>query len=165
VTYTQDLKRMFRLSLRLRRWRLYIIWTVGAFCLLEAVLAGSTARPGRVPVTAYFATLAVLCFVLPMAFLWVRMYLQRRSFAGEVDLTVTDQLITRRTAIETLEFGWDSVRRVLQRRGMWIFVVNFFTQVAVYKSDLSAEQCAELEAFLARRSSALSGPWTSALGP
>jgi hypothetical protein len=166
VTYTRDLKRMFRLNLRLRRWTFYIWWAVGGFFLLGAVLVGtSDTGPHRASAAEFYATLAVLLLVGPVAAIWAVLYLNRRSFVGEVDVTVTDQMIIRRTTLDTMEFGWDKVRRVLEGRDLWIFVVNFFTRVAVYKSDLNAEQRAELEAFLARRRSELSGTWTSAFGP
>jgi hypothetical protein len=165
VTYTRDLKRMFRFNLRLRRWYFCICWAVGAFFLLQAVLVGTAgAGPHRASAAEFSATLAVLVSLLPVAGIWAALYLHRGSFAGEVDVTVTDQLITRRTTLDTMEFGWEKVRRVLEGRDLWIFVVNFFSRVAVYKSDLNAEQRAELEAFLARRRSGQPTRWTSTFG-
>jgi hypothetical protein len=160
------MKRMFRFNLRLRRPYFCICWAIGALFLLCALLAGTAGTlPHRASAAGFYATLAVLASVAPVAGIWTALYLHRESFAGEVDVTVTDQLITRRTAIDTLEFGWEKVRRVLEGRDLWIFVVDFFSRVAVYKSDLNADQRADLEDFLALRRSGLSAPRTSVFRP
>jgi hypothetical protein len=150
--YTRDLKRTFRATLRLHRRMLRTVWAVGVLCLLAAVLVGTAGTGARAAsATGIYAAGAVLFTVLPVAAIWLGLFLNRRAIVEEVDVTVTDRRITRRTAIETREFGWEMVRRVLEHRDFWIFVVNRLTTVTLYKSDLSATQRAELEAFLARR--------------
>lgn len=166
VHYTRTVKRGFRPTFRMNRWLLGVSWAVAALALLSTVVAATAPRtPNQASATEFFAELAVLFAILPVAAIWPRLYAERRTGAGTTaDVTVTDRLITRRAGVDIREFGWEMVHRVVETRGFWIFVVNRRTTVTLFKSDLNSEQRAELEAFLARRRMAPSATRTSTLG-
>lgn len=166
VHYTRTLRRAFRPRLRMNRWLVGVYWAIGALFLLSAVVPGTSSKtPDRASTAAFLVAYAVLFAIMPVAGLWLRSVVDRRVGTGTtIDVTVTERLISQRTGIDVREFGWEMVRRVLETRGFWIFVVNRRTTVTLYKSDLNADQRAELEAFLARWRSGQSATWTSTMG-
>ncbi len=166
--YPRTVRREFRPRLRLNRWIVGVCWPISALCALIAALEATTSRtpaPAAAAATTVWAAYAAVWAVLPVVAVWLRLLVDRRVGTGTtIDVTVTERLITRRMGVDVREFGWDMVRRVPETRSFWIFVVNWRTSVTLYKSDLNAEQRAELEAFLARWRSAQSRPLNSFLG-
>ena len=93
---------------------------------------------------------------------WLSVHRNREALLGEVEITLTSEGIQGRSSIATFNVPWDMVKRVYERKDLWIFVVNRLSALTLAKSALSQEQQSELADFLAARTGA--GQRAGALG-
>jgi hypothetical protein len=148
--YAPDLKRTYRAIVRLRRRGIRGMRVFGVVCGLLAVLAGSVGRQSA-GIVALIAMYGLVFITVPPFSLWLLLRRSRAAIEMEVDLEVTDLGITRKTATQTTHVTWEMVQRVIDCSDFWIFKINRLQNVVLWKSVLTAEQCAELAVFLASR--------------
>jgi hypothetical protein len=155
--YTTDLKRSYRIIMRMRRRsvRIYRVW--GAAALLLAALIA--AYGGSWVATAIWAGVGLLGLVEIQVMLWLRLRRNPEVYLTELYVKVTDSGITRRTPIGSAYFAWAKVQGVIETDEQWIFKLNRIQYTSLYKDALTDGQRAELTAFLATR------PWETAGEP
>lgn len=148
--YTTDVRRTLRATRRVRRRLRIGARVIGVVFLLLALLAL------RQPVVAViFAVVGAVIFVEVDVILWLRVRRNREVFVRPVVTTLTDAGISQRTSTTAVEFPWDMVRRVIETKDFWIFVINRLQTVVLTRQHLTPEQQAELTAFLTARRQAL----------
>lgn len=94
--------------------------------------------------------LGLVCLVEVDLVVWLRVRRNRDVIVEEVDVTLTDEIIRRKTATVTAEYKWGTLSRIIDGRDFWIFVVNRLNVVMLWKAFLTPEQRAEFEGFLAK---------------
>jgi hypothetical protein len=90
---------------------------------------------------------------MPWPLLWLAVWRVREAVVVDIEVEVTDQGISRRTATSQVQARWEMIRKVIEARDYWIFVIDRVHVVTLYKSVLTPDQHAEMAAFLTRR------PW------
>lgn len=158
VHYTRDLKRTYRATVRLRRRAFYRRGVLGVACVLLAVLADAAGQSAAL--VAFFAGCAVVMFIVPPVVVWLALRRHRAAIEVDVDVEVTDRGISTKTTTQSTHVTWEMVQRVIDGGDFWIFVINRLQNVALYKSLLTADQRAELTAFLASRTGDVSSAAT-----
>lgn len=154
VHFTGELGRTLRATARLRRGRIRVGYGVGALLVLVAVIGGAGGAPAFDAV--FVGACGALMIAMPWSLLWLAVWRVREAIVVDIDMEVTDQGISRRTATSQVQARWEMIRKVIETRGYWIFVIDPLHVVTLYKSVLTPGQHAELAAFLARQ------PWRAA---
>jgi YcxB-like protein len=149
VSFTPDLRRSRQVTRRLRRRVLRALRVAG---VVMAVVAALAAVGGSVGGAVVLALLAVLLFFEGDVVVWWQVRASWEVLSQPVDMTITDEGISQATATSTAVFGWPAIRRVIEDRDYWIFVVSRFQRLVLRKALLSPAQQAELGVFLAARS-------------
>lgn len=142
VRYKPDLRAAIRLNLYLARKS---AWISAAWGVLVIVLG-----PKLWPDGAWlFYGLGVGSIIRTPLALWVQVYRHRELLRQEVEVTLTSEVIERRTKNNTLRVAWDMVEQVDELKNLWIFITKRPTRrIALRKGRLSQEQQAELAAFI-----------------
>jgi hypothetical protein len=154
VHYTGDPGQASRATARLMRGRARVVRGLGALFVLLAIGGGAAGAP--VPGVALVGACGALLIAVPGLAPWLVVRLRRKAIVVDVDVEVTDQGISRRTATHQVEARWEMVRKVIETSDFWLFIVDRRHFVALHKSVLTPAQRAEVAGFLARR------PWEAA---
>jgi hypothetical protein len=148
VHYTGDPRRTSRVAALLMRRRFRVMCCVGALEVLLAVGGGAVGAP--VPDAVFMGVIGVLMIAVPLPMRWLIMRLKRKAIMVDVDVEVTDQGISRRTAARQVQLQWERLREIIETSEFWIFVVDRRHFVALSKSVLTPDQQAEIADFLAQ---------------
>ena len=145
--YTRDLKRTYKVALRLRRGSFMLFRALGAVLVLLAGLGAWSGAfsPGT---TAFYVVMGIVIGVLSDAVTWLNLLRNRAVYAVDVEVDITDRGISTRTATQSTSIEWGMVKRVLEAGDCWIFVINRLQTVTVYKDALTPLQRAQLTTFL-----------------
>jgi hypothetical protein len=151
--YTGDLKQRYRMIAYVQRRRTVTSRATAALVVLGVVIYGIGG--GSASTIEFLAPFGVVMFIMPDAGLWWALRRNRDLIVRDLDLEMTDLGITRRTSSGTTQTSWEMIQRVDETDDFWIFVINRVSWIGLYKSRLTADQRAELAAFLATR------PWAA----
>jgi hypothetical protein len=160
VSYRQDPGRTFRVLLRLNRRKIRILQCAGAVLVLAGAILGVGAR-GAGWQAFSLVMLGVLLMTEVYLLFWIAVHRNREALTERVEVTVTGEKVAARTATKSVVLGWDMVRRIIEGDDFWIFAADRLTMVTLWKQALTADQRAELTAFLAsgRGTAAASADW------
>jgi hypothetical protein len=150
VSYGPDRGRSVRIYLRLHRTWAMALRSLGVLFLLAAVITAADPR-GTPSGVAACAVIGVILLAEPYLVFWVTVRRNWAALAEAVTVTLTDAGVTSRTATAAVGLSWDKIRRVVEGKGFWIFAVNRFRFVSLWKGALTPGQADELAAFLDAR--------------
>lgn len=139
------------LARRLRNTRVQLRWF--AWLLRAAGLVFLAMAVANSPIDLGSLVLAVFYLFLP-ELMGVFRHLMGRRFGRTYTYTFTEEQIAIRTAITNLEFPWTAVKSVRQRGNAWTIRLPAAGGFAILKDELTPEQAAEWQAFLAGRAPA-----------
>jgi len=136
------------LARRLQNTRVQLRWFAWLLRVLGVLyLTWCISSP---PYDVGLLVLGVVYILLPELMGVVR-HVQARRYGPVYTYTLTDDGITIRTAISSLEFSWAAVRSVRQRADSWIIRLPGAGGFGLRADDFTAEQAEEWQAFLAGR--------------
>jgi hypothetical protein len=145
--YKRDLKHTYRINARLRRRSRYIVKAIAALVLLLAAAAYWAGDHGE---AVWYGSIGLVITFEFEAVLWLKLYLNRSVLTRDVEVTVTDDGVCRRTATDSLALSWPMIAEVIETSDGWIFRANRLQSVALRRAALTPLQHDELKAFLSR---------------
>jgi hypothetical protein len=146
VRYTPDFSRTVRFYFYLHRKPL----RNSVICWAFLILLGLAAIGLKQPALGVASILAgVLSIITGPVLLWRTVYMNSEIFLKEVEVTLTNEGIEKRTDTITWHFSWDMIERVDESNDFWIFFANKLTFITVSKQALSQEQREEVTTFIA----------------
>jgi hypothetical protein len=154
LRYTQDPAVVRGATNRLRRGVNLYFAALGGF--LAGIGAANAVVGGRAPYTALALVLAAVVGAEPLVAVWLRVYRSGSTFRVEVEFSLTDGLIWRRTATSSLELGWTAIRKVVENYQCWILLLDRRQGITVPKAAMTGPQREEFTDFLAAQG--LAGP-------
>jgi hypothetical protein len=120
-------------------------WLLAATGVLE-LISGPAVWPDAAGL--FYAMGAVFIIETPLLVV-LRVYKYRQLVRQDVEFTITDEGIQRRTENHSLRVAWEMVERASELKDYWIFITKKpIRRIVLRKRGLSQEQQAELAAFI-----------------
>lgn len=126
-----------------------VIFAIAFALTAVCVLVGTMARELWLPLLGVFYGV-VLC-AIPELTLRRAVKKQRHLLGHVIRLVFTPDQIESSSALGESKLNWNVFRRVMRRKGFWLFCLSPYQAIMVPETAVSAGEARELERFLVSR--------------